>query len=62
MIVLTVRDHKIDISIGRGAFADAYLVKPFDADKLLAAIGKLQAGETGPFPTVKPPDRKWSGP
>ena len=53
VIVLTVRDHKIDISIGRGAFADAYLVKPFDPDKLLAAIAKLEGGKSGPFPAAK---------
>lgn len=53
VIVLTVRDHKIDISIGRGAFADAYLVKPLDPGKLLAAIGNLERGESGPFPAAK---------
>ena len=56
VIVLTVRHHKIDISIGRGAFADAFLVKPFDPAKLLAAIGKLTRGESGPFPAVNFPD------
>mgnify|MGYP001197084236 CR=1 FL=1 len=56
VIMLTVRHHKIDISIGRGAFADAFLVKPFEPAKLLAAIGKLGRGESGPFPAVKSSD------
>lgn len=56
VIMLTVRHHKIDISIGRGAFADAFLVKPFDPDVLLAAIGKLGQGERGPFPAPKRSD------
>lgn len=56
VIMLTVRHHKIDISIGRGAFADAFLVKPLDPAKLLAAIAKLGRGESGPYPVVKPPD------
>jgi DNA-binding response OmpR family regulator len=50
VIMLTVRHHKIDISIGRGAFADAFLVKPLDPAKLLAAIAKLGRGESGPYP------------
>ena len=62
VILLTVRDKKVDISFGHGAFADAYLVKPFDSDKLLAAITKLDRGESGPFPAVgspaKAPDKK----
>jgi DNA-binding response OmpR family regulator len=53
VIMLTIRHHKIDISIGRGAFADAFLVKPFDPDELLAVIGKLERGESGTFPNVK---------
>ena len=53
VIMLTVRHHKIDISIGRGAFADAFLVKPFDPDKLLAAIANLGRGESGTFPSVE---------
>ena len=52
VIMLTVRDQKADISFGHGAFADAYLIKPFDSDKLLAAIAKLYRGESGPFPIV----------
>lgn len=56
VIMLTVRHHKIDISIGRGAFADAFLVKPFEPAKLLAAIAKLGRGESGPFPAVKSSD------
>jgi two-component system alkaline phosphatase synthesis response regulator PhoP len=56
VIMLTVRHHKIDISIGRGAFADAFLVKPLDPAKLLAAIAKLGRGESGPYPVVMPPD------
>jgi DNA-binding response OmpR family regulator len=55
VIILTVRHHKIDISIGRGAFADAFLVKPIEPDKLIAAIAKLERGDSGPFPTIKPP-------
>jgi two-component system alkaline phosphatase synthesis response regulator PhoP len=53
VIILTVRHQKIDISISRGAFADAFLVKPFDPGKLLAAIGRLERGERGPFPATK---------
>jgi DNA-binding response OmpR family regulator len=53
VIMLTVRQQQIDISIGRGALADAYLVKPFNPDKLLAAIAKLEGGKSGPFPTAK---------
>ena len=53
VIMLTVRHQNIDISIGRGAFADAFLVKPLDPGELLAAIGRLGRGETGPFPAVK---------
>ena len=56
VIVLTVRHQKIDISIGRGAFADAYLVKPASAEKLRAVIGKLERGERGPFPASKRPE------
>lgn len=41
VIILSVRQQEIDISIGRGALADAYLVKPFDSEALLAAIEKL---------------------
>lgn len=56
VIILTVRHHKIDISIGRGAFADAFLVKPIEPDQLIAAIAKLERGDSGPFPVVKPSD------
>ena len=49
VIILTGRENDIDISIGRGALADAYLIKPLSADRLLAAIGKLEGGESGPF-------------
>jgi len=50
VIILSVRHDAIDISIGRGALADAYLVKPLDPDKLLATIGNVERGEHGPFP------------
>ena len=53
VIMLTVRQDQIDVSIGRGAFADAYLLKPFNPDRLLAAIAKLEQGKSGPFPAAK---------
>lgn len=52
VILFTIRDQEVDIVSGKGALADAYLVKPFEPDKLLAAIARLQAGESGPYPTV----------
>lgn len=50
VIMLTVRDREADIAAGRGALADAYLIKPFDPDKLLAAITSLKSGASGPYP------------
>ena len=50
VIMLTVRDRETDIAAGRGALADAYLIKPFDPDKLLAAIADLKSGARGPYP------------
>lgn len=56
VIILTARHYKIDDSISRGAFADAFLVKPFDPDKLLAAIANLERSEGGQLPAAKPAD------
>lgn len=50
VIMLTVRDRETDIAAGRGALADAYLIKPFDSGKLLAAITNLKSGGSGPYP------------
>lgn len=50
VIMLTVRDREADVAAGRGALADAYLVKPFDADRLLGAIANLKSGGGGPYP------------
>lgn len=47
---VTVPDKKADMSFGHGALADANLIEPFDSDKLLAEIGKLERGETGSYP------------
>jgi len=49
VIILTVRRNEIDISIGRGALADAYLLKPLTPGRLLGAIEKLEGGERGRF-------------
>ena len=54
VIMLTVRDQEADIAAGRGALADAYLIKPFDPDRLLAAITNLKSGGGGPYPARSP--------
>ena len=54
VIMLTVRDQEADIAAGRGALADAYLIKPFDPDRLLAAITNLTSGGSGPYPARSP--------
>lgn len=51
IVMLTARGQAADVETGRGAHADAYLVKPFDPQALLETIGRLRAGEGGLFPT-----------
>lgn len=54
VIMLTFRDQEADIAAGRGALADAYLIKPFDPDRLIAAITSLEGGGSGPYPVRSP--------
>ena len=54
VIMLTARDQEADIAAARGALADAYLIKPFDSDRLLAAITNLEGGGSGTFPDRSP--------
>ena len=51
VIMLTSRDDADGISTGREASADAYLLKPFDPDTVLATIMKLSLGQPGVFPS-----------
>lgn len=50
VIMLTARDDDAGISTGKGAYADAYLLKPLEPDQLLAAIRDIQEGKR-PYPT-----------
>jgi DNA-binding response OmpR family regulator len=50
VIILTSRGDAQGVATGRQAYADAYLLKPFDPDQLVAAIRSLQQGKPGPFP------------
>ena len=55
VVILTSRDDADGISTGREAFADAYLLKPFDPGELLSTIRKLKLGQRIPFPVAKRP-------
>jgi DNA-binding response OmpR family regulator len=54
VIMLTSRSDTDGVSTGRAALADAYLLKPFEPDVLLATIRNSRFGQRGPFPDAKP--------
>lgn len=55
ILILTARDHELDIVAGLDAGADDYLVKPFRLSELLARIrSHLRRGATLPASNVEP--------
>ncbi len=47
ILILTARDHELDVVAGLDAGADDYLVKPFDFGELLARVRALQRRPRG---------------
>jgi CheY-like chemotaxis protein len=50
VIMHTARSDTDGVETGRAALADAYLLKPFDPDKLIAAVKEARHGLPGEFP------------
>jgi two-component system phosphate regulon response regulator PhoB len=50
VIMHTTRADSDGVATGREAHADAYIVKPFDPDKLVAAVREVSYGLGGEFP------------
>jgi DNA-binding response OmpR family regulator len=45
ILVLTARSQEQDAAEGMRVGADAYMTKPYDADRFLAKVGELLAGK-----------------
>ena len=53
VIMHTTRSDSDGVSTGREALADAYVVKPFDPDKLIATVREVGTGLRGSFPPAE---------
>lgn len=54
IILLTGRQQKKDINLGRSVGADVYIVKPFDPEKLLNTVKNLMQKAPPPYVVIKP--------
>jgi DNA-binding response OmpR family regulator len=50
VIMHTTRSDADGVSTGREALADAYLLKPFEPDELVAVVREMKYGLPGEFP------------